>query len=301
MAPVSESLVLIYLVSPTTFFGKTTAARAFVKNEQPSITKKDAVHDAPTKRSIDPSCQTSITPKCLKEMYNLVGYVADPKAGSRVGFGSFLNQSASQADLLEFEQLYKIPVQNFTVTLIAGGVDDQNPLTAQIDEADLDAQNIVGISHPLPVTEFITGGLAPFIPNIDEPADAGSNEAYLPYYQYLLSKPNSELPQVISNSYGDDEDSVPEKYAVRVCNMIGQMGLRGITILESSGDTGVGAGCIANDGKKTKRFAPQFPGTCPYVLSIGGTQAVTPEVAWVSGSGGFSDYFAQPVGLPHFS
>lgn len=32
--------------------------------------------------------------------------------------------------------------------------------------------------------------------------------------------------------------TVPKEYAVRVCNLIGMMGLRGITILESSGDTG---------------------------------------------------------------
>ena len=32
--------------------------------------------------------------------------------------------------------------------------------------------------------------------------------------------------------------TVPEKYAKRVCNMIGQLGLRGISVLESAGDTG---------------------------------------------------------------
>jgi tripeptidyl-peptidase-1 len=41
---------------------------------------------------------------------------------------------------------------------------------------------------------------------VDEPTAADNqNEPYLEYYEYLLSKPNSHLPQVISNSYGDDE------------------------------------------------------------------------------------------------
>jgi tripeptidyl-peptidase-1 len=41
---------------------------------------------------------------------------------------------------------------------------------------------------------------------VDEPTAADNqNEPYLEYYEYLLSKPNSKLPQVISNSYGDDE------------------------------------------------------------------------------------------------
>ncbi len=115
----------------------------------------------------------------------------------------------------------------------------------------------------------------------------------IPYYQYLLSQPNSAIPQVISNSYGDDEQTVPESYAIRACNMIGMLGLRGVSVLEPSGATGVGAPCRANDGSNAVQFTPQFPGTCPYITSVGGTQAVTPEVAWDSGSGGFSNYFPR--------
>lgn len=71
------------------------------------------------------------------------------------------------------------------------------------------------------------------------------------------------------------------------------MGLRGITILESSGDTGVGAACRSNDGHGRPEFTPQFPASCPYVTAVGGTQAYAPEVAWSASSGGFSNYFAQ--------
>lgn len=281
-----EVSAYVDLISPTTYFGKTTAFRPTMP-----ATKTRAVEATNVK--VDASCSTSITPKCLKELYNVGNYTPEVKYGSRVGFGSFLNQSANYADLADYEKYFNIPSQNFSVVLINGGVDDQDPTTAQVGEADLDVQNIVGVSHPLPVTEFITGGSPPYIPDLGTPTD--TNEPYLPYYQYLLSKPNSELPQVISNSYGDDEQTVPKSYAIRVCNMIGMMGLRGISILESSGDTGVGASCKTNDGKNTTRFNPQFPGTCPYIISVGGTQAVSPEVAWDAGSGGFSDYFPQPI------
>ncbi len=71
------------------------------------------------------------------------------------------------------------------------------------------------------------------------------------------------------------------------------MGLRGITVLESSGDTGVGSGCLAPD-YKTVEFNAQFPATCPYVTAVGGTVKVTPEVAWNGSSGGFSKYFSRP-------
>lgn len=69
------------------------------------------------------------------------------------------------------------------------------------------------------------------------------------------------------------------------------MGMRGRTILESSGDEGVGAVCRANTGAKQPEFTPQFPGTCPYVTAVGGTQFVDPEHAWNASSGGFSFYF----------
>src|SRR5258708_37789296 len=117
---------------------------------------------------------------------------------------------------------------------------------------------MVGHAHPVLGPAFTPGGCPPFLPTPDEPPPADSqNEPYLPYYQYLLSQPNSALPQVISNSYGDDEQTVPEKYAVRVCNLIGMMGLRGISVLESSGDNGVGAPCQSNDGKKTPQCTPE--------------------------------------------
>ena len=53
---------------------------------------------------------------------------------------------------------------------------------------------------------IVTNMCSPFIPNLDEPnATENTNEPYLNYYQYLLAQPNSALPHVISNSYGDDE------------------------------------------------------------------------------------------------
>ncbi|KAG4025185.1 hypothetical protein MFRU_064g00220 [Monilinia fructicola] len=272
----------IDLIFPTTYFGKTVA------NAPTKLSKRATLA---TNASTD-ACSKYVTPQCIKQLYSIGNYTPSVSSGSRIGFGSFLNESASYSDLFQFEELFNIPGQNFSVTLINGGVDDQDPKTSQNGEANLDVQNIIGVAHPLPVEEFITGGSPPFIPNVDLPTAAdNSNEPYLPYYEYLLSKPNSALPQVISNSYGDIEDTVPYAYASRVCNLIGILGIRGISVLESSGDTGVGAGCVANDGSNAPYFQPQFPGTCPYITSVGGTQAVSPEVAWKDGSGGFSNYF----------
>jgi tripeptidyl-peptidase-1 len=74
----------------------------------------------------------------LKELYNTVGYTPSEKSGSRIGFGSFLNQSAIYSDLFEYEDLFGIPHQNFSTILIAGATNDQDIATAQFGEADLD-------------------------------------------------------------------------------------------------------------------------------------------------------------------
>ena len=283
----------IDFVTPTTYFGKTTAQLPRVPAAKRMLEERE-VSNSTSDAAIDSSCKRSITPACLKEVYNIGNYTPDAKSGSVIAFGSFLNESARTQDLSLFQKKFNIPAQSFSVQLINGGVDEQAPNNNH-GEANLDVENISGISHPLPMVEYITGGSPPFVPNVDEPTAADNqNEPYLNYYQYLLAQNNTDLPQVISNSYGDDEQTVPEKYARRVCNMIGQLGLRGISVLESSGDTGVGAGCLSNDGKKTPQFTPQFPGTCPYVTAVGGTQALEPEVAWDAGSGGFSYYFEQP-------
>ncbi|KAG6899604.1 hypothetical protein C0993_008765 [Termitomyces sp. T159_Od127] len=85
-------------------------------------------------------------------------------------------------------------------------------------------------------------------------------------------------------------------------NHFGQ-GVRGVSLLFSSGDSGVGDNdpdpatqqCFTNDGKNETRFLPSFPTTCPFVTAVGGTTNI-PEVAvsrFFSG-GGFSNYFDRP-------
>ncbi|KAB5570820.1 Pro-kumamolisin [Coniochaeta sp. 2T2.1] len=284
----------IDLVSPTTFFGRTQAHAAVpAKGHYPPGFHYPPGYYPRQNSNTTLNCARLIEPGCLEKMYNYGGYRETADSGSRVGFGSFLNQSAIQADLTLYQKAYNLPLNNFTVVLINGGEDHQDP-TRDFVEANLDSQFMSAVVKTLPVTEFITAGKPPFVPNLNIPDEASNtNEPYLEYYQALLNMTSDELPQVISNSYGDDEQTVPKEYAIRVCNLIGMMGLRGITVLESSGDTGVGAPCQSNDGRKHPEFTPQFPASCPYITSVGGTQAFAPEVAWSASSGGFSNYFAR--------
>lgn len=133
------------LISPTTFFGKTAAQAPVLSADLSSL-----------ERRADASCANSVTPTCLKEIYN-INITPTGKTNSTIAFGSFLNQSARTQDLTLFEQKYNIPRQGFSVQLINGGTDDQG-ISNNHGEANLDVQYIAGISHPLPIVEFITGG-----------------------------------------------------------------------------------------------------------------------------------------------
>ncbi|KAF2400262.1 tripeptidyl peptidase A [Trichodelitschia bisporula] len=283
----------IDFIHPTTFFGKTAAFNPVLIPRQPIPVPRPGKHWYEKRQTA--SCRQSITPGCLKAFYNVGNYTADPKAGSKIGFGSFLNESARYEDLRLYEQRFKIPSQNFTKIFVNNATDDQSTSSTSAGEANLDVQNIIGIAAPLPVYEFLTAGSPPFIPDLDLPTAANnSNEPYVPYYQFLVSKKNSELPQVISNSYGEPEHTVPYQYARRTCTLAAVLGLRGISVLESSGDTGIGSGCKANDGTNRTQFNPIFPATCPYITAVGGTESAYPEVAWEDSSGGFSYYFPRP-------
>ena len=47
---------------------------------------------------------------------------------------------------------------------------------------------------------------SPLVPDLDQPTQADdNNEPYLDYLNGVLKLPNSELPQVISHSYGENE------------------------------------------------------------------------------------------------
>ncbi|KAE9980470.1 hypothetical protein EG328_000289 [Venturia inaequalis] len=311
----------IDIVHPTTFFGRTQAfapvhakfghvpttfeysdleRRQQEGRQQEDLQQEESqqaeVLDGPNtkQQTVSKDCARLISPACVKQLYNIGNYTALATSGSKIGFGSFLNQTATYDDLRLYNEYFKLPPHNFTKVEVTKGA--ATPAKPSSGEANLDVQNIVGVAYPLPVTEFLTGGSPPFVPDLEMPdSSKNTNEPYLPYYEYLLTLNNSQLPQVISNSYGEPEQTVPRLYAERTCILIAMMGLRGVTVLESSGDTGIGAGCLSNDGKRRKRFEPQFPSTCPWITAVGGTQGVNPEIAWKDSSGGFSDYFPRPA------
>ena len=81
------------------------------------------------------------------------------------------------------------------------------------------------------------------------------------FLDFILDQ--ESIPQTLTTSYGDDEQTVPYDYAVAVCNGFAKLGARGSSVLFSSGDYAVGGGdCLSNDGENRIVFQPIFPATC---------------------------------------
>ncbi|RDB15869.1 putative tripeptidyl-peptidase SED2 [Hypsizygus marmoreus] len=282
------------VVAPTTYFGTLRSMRT-TSFLQPNIKPIEDTAPAPDltfniNAAVPSSCSTTITPACLRALYNTSTYVPSATGVNKLGVAGYLQQFANRADLQTFFNRFRTDAagSSYTTVLVNGGGDNQaNPGV----EANLDIQYTTGISFPTPNIYYSTGGSPPFIPDSDTPTN--TNEPYLDWLNFLLAQ--STIPQVITTSYGENEQSVPHDYAIRVCDLFAQLGSVGTTVFFSSGDSGVGGSdCLTNDGTRTKLFQPAFPASCPFVTAVGGTTRVNPEIGVSFSGGGFSRYFLRP-------
>ncbi|RDW92293.1 hypothetical protein BP5796_01687 [Coleophoma crateriformis] len=306
-------------VQPTTSFMRTKKQNADTIQLDKRMTPRS--YKPVTNSTVSSVCNlASVTLDCFRALYDFGGYEQKAQGVNKIAFNNYLNETPIRPDLYKFLQKYNPAAApeawTFKSIEIAGGPAAQyTGLTAEqladqsSGEANLDAETILGLTYPMPVWSFSTGGSPPFTPDIGTTDD--TNEPYLTWVNYVLGQ--KELPQVISSSYGDDEQTVPKSYAERVCRSFAQLGARGITLFVSSGDGGLGdedgSACFTNDGKNTSTFLPEFPASCPFVTAVGATQQFEPEVAayrapglgfdgrnhgfYASGSG-FSNYFSRP-------
>lgn len=77
------------------------------------------------------------------------------------------------------------------------------------------------------------------------------------------------------------------------CNTAMQLGVRGVSLLYSSGSGGVG-GSLPSGEPSCTMFVPTFPAGCPFITSVGATTGVSPEIGANFSSGGFSSLFLRP-------
>ncbi|XPS96904.1 Tripeptidyl-peptidase I [Ascochyta lentis] len=268
------------MIQPTTYFG--------VKQFRSTISEHHAIEEDEFQieavNAVTGCTGTRITPTCLANLYNFAN--AKNETTGLLGVAGFLEEYAIKADFTTFLKSYAYfnnKAKSFTCTGVNGGTCPTSPAGI---EANLDVQYAGSISSSVPMTYYSTAGRGQFTGSA-----TNTNEPYLEFLNYLLALPAASLPNTLSISYGDDETTVPLSYATNACNLFSQLGVRGVSILISSGDSGVGTTCKVN-GKTS--FETAFPASCPWVTTVGGTTGNSPENAWSSGGGGFSEVFGRP-------
>jgi len=112
----------------------------------------------------------------------------------------------------------------------------------------------------------------------------------------------STIPWVHSVSYGSQGNYPPDGYQDRLDTEFVKLGVRGVSVLFASGDSG--AGCARGADPKNKAcectLFPSFPATCPHITSVGATMFLkgnTGEEGAVTAfgsGGGFSVDFDLP-------
>ncbi|KXX77541.1 Tripeptidyl-peptidase sed2 [Madurella mycetomatis] len=252
-------------------------------------------------------CLTATLPDCIKDLYNIT-YNATAPSPVRFGVAGFLEQWILYSDVAEFMDIFAPqltdlnPPYNFSVELLNGGTNPQDSLRNAGIEASLDVEYAMGLGYPTNVVYYVTGGRGVKLNATTGeplPPEQSDNEPYLEFLTELLAKDDDDLPHVLSISYADDELGVPRAYAVRVCDMFAALTARGVSVFVATGDGGAaGTGqtdCVSNDGEQRRMYVPTFPGSCPYVTSVGATDNVAPPITGeYFSAGGFSDFFERP-------
>ncbi|KAH9013216.1 subtilisin-like protein [Lactarius pseudohatsudake] len=210
-----------------------------------------------------------VTPSNVRWLYGTQAYEPLEEGYNALGILGFNNEYPSYIDLMQFMTNFRADAVDatFTVQQVNGGGFNPNQPGS---EANVDTQWTEVIAYPIPHVFYSTGGLLRGANG--QPA---SNDAYLVWFNHLLGQ--EDIPPTISISYTR---------------------LRGVSVLVSSGDDGVGRGdCRDNSG--SVRFTPSFPSSTalvigPWVTSVGGTERHNPEVGMYMSGGGFSMHFTRP-------
>ncbi|KAH8797933.1 peptidase S8/S53 domain-containing protein [Xylogone sp. PMI_703] len=274
------------------------------------------------------TCDTTITPDCLRALY---GFPNGSLALSSYGIVELSPNTFVQTDLNSFYSQFarEVPSGTGPVLNLADGatIPTRGSNPNNNGESDLDLQYAIALVFPQKVTLYQIGvgenGDASFNTWLDAvdgsycTSGGGDNPEFDPAYR-RESCGTFAPAAVFSVSYGSDEAIFPASYLQRQCNEYMKLGLAGSTILYSSGDAGVAgqlgqccsrAGCaggsLTGQNANSGTFNPTWPGTCPFVTSVGATQvkpgtsvtATSPEEACATeifSGGGFSNVFPLP-------
>ncbi|KAI9451818.1 subtilisin-like protein [Lactarius psammicola] len=279
----------IQTVAPTTFFAFRDTPRKTAHRHSVGAAEAPAKATSREPLSVLLSREEPkvIVPETLRWLYKTFLYVPIATDRNVLGVAAFNNEFASQTDLTLFMSKYREGATDATFEVEqvnGGGYDSSQPGF----EANLDMQYAQAIAYPTPHVFYSIGGQMTRMVDSGEPSE---NDQYLAWLKYLFKK--RKIPQTITVSFGAEEKTLPPQYTGSLCLLFAKLGLRGVSVLFASGDDGVGPeDCRDSSGKV--QFVPNFPASCPWLTSVGGTMNSTPEVAASLSGGGFSNHFPRP-------
>lgn len=265
-------------------------------------------------------CDRLITPKCIKQMYNVTdGTLHDPS--NVMGLFEADDEVHRQSDLDIFYSKYATNIPKGTgpkIDLIDWNGQKPDPNGA-VGEAALDFDMAIPLIYPQGTELYQTktqfdgnthvGIFNQWLDAIDGSYCTSSSHGETGDDPTIDGTTKNEMcgkfkpANVISVSYGLAEVTWPANYLERQCDEFMKLGLQGVSIVVASGDGGVAGGhggdCL---GDNSEIFNPPGPGSCPAVTAVGstylppGASVGSPEHSTTSFSsgGGFSNVFAQP-------
>jgi tripeptidyl-peptidase I len=202
------------------------------------------------------------------------------------GFGDAYNQD----DLNNFWTQYADFIPEGTGPTVYSINGATAPGTEIDGEELLDLQMAYPVAYPQEVVVFQTpynnkGGLAnDFLDAVDPEYcnfDGGDDPLLDPTFPVFMGYQgpamcgNYSITNVVSISFAIDEAGLGQHYVERQCTEWMKLALRGVTVVVSAGDSGVQGtfGCSSGPaGTNVSAFNPLFPGTCPYITTVGATQ-----------------------------
>ncbi|KAH9164909.1 subtilisin-like protein [Lactarius sanguifluus] len=230
-----------------------------------------------------------VTPSFLRWLYETDAYTPITRGENVLGIVGFLGDYPSPTDRTAFMRKYRSKAADATFTVVevnGGGYDPTHPSI----EANMDIQYAEAMAYPTPHIFYSTGQ-----------GPSGMEDWFVSWLEYILDQEN--IPQTISISYSYDERITSREYAMNVCDQFAMLGVRGVSVLVSSGNDdfpepvrvaiflGLDVAYECRSGRSSHRHALAGP----YVTVVGGTTDYVPEIAASFSGGGFSDHFERPT------
>ncbi|KXT13424.1 hypothetical protein AC579_9904 [Pseudocercospora musae] len=294
----------IDFVTPTTIFPRARARAASRPTTTHHSGRSPRIETQATLQQRDICGPTDFaTPTCIRHAYGIsfegFNYTVLPH---RTRFAVYATEGATYdpKDLQSYLKKYNPPAAQASAAyeiIGAGDPTNQGGVGPKFETA-LDTQALMGLAWP-------AKGILYNKRRVFGPRKEVTYDNFVMLLQELISNRTETLPSVVSVSESIPENSLDPAYAKRLCNMMAQVGTRGISLLFSSGNNGPTGDQPTGEHKAI--FQPEFPASCPYITAVGGTTdlsdekaatkstiPVTSRLGYTASGGGFSNIFDRP-------